>query len=102
MGAMIIIEVVNVVTWVVSDFMQGSHKEVMSRKRGHQSVFISSHRGRQSVFTIGLQGRQNVITICRHGHTKVVKGNHTSQKIAEVVTCGQFGLPKTSIACLAG
>ena len=65
------IQVVNVITWVVSDVMLGSCKLVMSRKRG-----------RQSVFTTSLHRRQYVITIGHQGHTKVVKGSHMSQKIA--------------------
>jgi hypothetical protein len=76
------IEVVNVITCVVSDVMWGSHKVVVSRKKGRQSVFPISHQGRQSVFTIGLPGRQNVVTIGRQGCTKVVKGSHMSQNIA--------------------
>jgi hypothetical protein len=82
MGTMNTIEVVNAVTWIVSDVMWGSHKVVASRKMVRQSVFTISRQGRQSVFTIGLQGRQNVVTIGRHGRTKVVKGSHMSQKIA--------------------
>ena len=80
MGTMNIIEVVNVVTWVVSEVMRGSHKVVLSRKGGPQSVFTVSHPGHQSVFTIGLHGRQNVITIGCQDHTKVMKGSHMSQK----------------------
>ena len=52
------IEVVSVVTWVISDVMRGSHKVVVSRKRS-----------RQSVFTIGLHSHRIVVTI---GH-RVVK-----------------------------
>ena len=102
MGTMTIIEVVNVVTWVVSYVVWDSHKVVVSRKRGCQSVFTSSHWGSQSVFAIGLQGCQNVVTIGRHGRPKVVKGSH-SRKIAEVITCGQFGSPTTSTwqSCLS-
>jgi len=75
----------------------------MSGNRGYQSVFTTSCRGRQSVFTIGLQGHQNVITMGHQGHTKVMKGSHMSEKIALVVTCCQFGLPKTftSQSCLS-
>ena len=82
MGTMNIIEDVNVITWVISDVMWGSHKVVISRKTGCQSVFAISCWARQSVFTIGLHGRQNVVTIGRQGRTKVVKGSHLSQKIA--------------------
>ena len=67
---------------MVSDIMQGSHKVVMSRKKGRQSDFTTSHRGHQSVFIIGLRGHQNVGTIGCQGHMKVVKGSHMSQKIA--------------------
>ena len=73
---------VNVVTWVVSDVIQGSRKEVMSCKMGRQSVFIISHRGHQSVFTISLHGRQNIITIICQGRTKIMKDSRMSQKIA--------------------
>jgi hypothetical protein len=75
------IEAINVITWVISDVMWGSHKVVVSCKTGRQCVFTISCWGRQSVFTIGLQGCQNVITVGRQGHTKVVKGSHMSQKI---------------------
>jgi len=77
-----LIEVVNVVTWVISYVMRGSHKVVVSRNRGRQSVFTTRCLGRQSFFTIGLQGHQNVVTIGRQGRTKVVKGSHMSRKIA--------------------
>jgi hypothetical protein len=62
--------------------MQSSHKVVMNRSRGRQSVFTTIRRGRQSVFTIGLDGRQSVVTIGLHGRTKVTKGSHTSEEIA--------------------
>jgi hypothetical protein len=58
MGTMNIIEIVNVVTWVVSDVMRGRHKVVVSHKKGRQSVFTTSCQGRQSFFAIGLQGCQ--------------------------------------------
>ena len=67
----------------------------MSRNRGHQSVFTNSRQGRQNVFTIGLLGRQNDITMCRQLQMKVVKGSQMSQKIPKVVTCCQYGSPKT-------
>jgi hypothetical protein len=89
-GTMNTIEVINVVTWVINDVMQGSHKVVVSRKRGHHSVF-----------TIGLHSCQNVVTIGHQGRTKVVIGSHV-KKLCKF-TCHQFGLPKTSMwqSCLS-
>ena len=100
-----IIEVVNVITWVISDVMSASHKVVMSRKRGCQSVFATCHWGHQSVFTIGLHGHQNVVTIGHQGHAKVVKGSHMSQKMPKsllVISLARQKLPRGKVACLAG
>ena len=104
MGTMNTIEVLNVVTCVVSDVMYGSHKVVVSHKIGCQCVFTISHRGRQSVFTIGLHGRQNGITIGRQSHTKVVKGSHMVEKLPKsslVLSLARQQLPCGRIACLA-
>jgi len=79
---LLLLLVFDVITRVVIDTMQGSHKVVMNRNRGRQSVLTTSRRSCQSVFTDGLQGHQNVVTIGHQENTKVMKGNHTSQKNA--------------------
>jgi hypothetical protein len=52
---------------------------------------------------IELQGHQNVITSGLQGHPMVVIGSHMSRKNAQVITCCQFGSPKTSTwqSCLS-
>jgi hypothetical protein len=105
MGTMNTIEVANVITWVISDIMQSSHKVIVSHKRGHQSVFTISHQGHQSVFTIGLSGRQNVVTIGCHGHTKAMTDSHMSQKLHKLslaISLACQKLPRDKVACLAG
>ena len=105
MGTINTLEVVNAVTWVISDVMRGSHKVVASCKTGRQSVFIISRQGRRSIFTIGLHGHQNVATIGHQGRTKVVKGSHVSQKLRKsslVVSLARQKLPRGKVACLAG
>jgi len=78
------IEVINVITWVVSDVIRGSYKVVVSRKKGLQSVFTISPWCHQGVFAIGLHGHQNAVTIGGQGHTKVVKSSHMSQKLPKL------------------
>jgi hypothetical protein len=98
-----LLKVINVVTWVVSDIMRGSHKVVTSCNRGCQSVFTTICQGRQSVFTIGLRGRQVsspwVIRVVRRSWKVVawVKKNCVSRHLSSAWLAKNFQVTKLPV-----
>ena len=74
----------------------GSHKVVVSHKKGRQSVFATQSLGSSKCLYDWSSRLSNVITIGCHGRTKFMKGVTWVKKLYKFVTCHHFWSPKTS------